>query len=64
LATTEEQAPAENLPGIVHLLQEVYPRIRPLTRLTEEKWIFEWPPEAEVAFLSLKKALCTAPVLG
>ena len=37
---------------------------KPLTRLTEEKRIFEWSPETENGFLALKEALCTAPVLG
>ena len=37
---------------------------KPLTRLTEEKRKFEWSPEAEVAFASLKEALCAAPVRG
>jgi hypothetical protein len=37
---------------------------KPLIRMTEEKRTFEWSPEAEAAFLSLKEALCTAPVLG
>jgi hypothetical protein len=35
-----------------------------LTRVTEEKRTFEWSPESEVAFRSLKETLCTAPVLG
>jgi hypothetical protein len=35
-----------------------------LTRLTEEKRIFEWSTETETAFQALKDALCTAPVLG
>jgi len=37
---------------------------KPLTRLAEEKRTFDWSPEAEAAFRSLKEALCTAPVLG
>jgi len=36
---------------------------KPLTRLTEEKWTFEWFPQVETAFQSLKEALCTALVL-
>jgi hypothetical protein len=35
-----------------------------LTQLTEEKRPFNWSPEAEIAFHSLKNALCTTPVLG
>jgi hypothetical protein len=38
--------------------------LKSLTRLTEEKRMFEWYPEAEATFRSLKEALCTAPVLG
>jgi hypothetical protein len=38
--------------------------VKPLTRLTEEKRIFEWSAEIENAFQTLKEALCTAPVLG
>jgi hypothetical protein len=37
---------------------------KPLTRLAEEKRTFEWSPEAEAAFRSVKEALCTAPVVG
>jgi hypothetical protein len=37
---------------------------KPLTRLIEEKRIFEWSAETETAFQTLKEALCTAPVLG
>jgi len=37
---------------------------KPLTRMTEEKWTFEWSPEAQTAFQSLKEAMCTARVLG
>jgi hypothetical protein len=37
---------------------------KPLTRLTEERRIFEWSTETETACQALKKALCTTPVLG
>jgi hypothetical protein len=37
---------------------------KPLTRLTEEKRMFEWSTESEIAFGALKEALCSAPVLG
>jgi hypothetical protein len=36
---------------------------KPLTRLTEEKQAFQWTPEVETAFQTLKEALCTAPSL-
>jgi hypothetical protein len=36
---------------------------KPLIRMTEEKRTFEWSIETEIAFQSLKEALCT-PVLG
>jgi hypothetical protein len=35
-----------------------------LTQLTEENRLFNWSPEAETAFHSLKNVLCTTPVLG
>jgi hypothetical protein len=35
-----------------------------LTKLTEQKKIFQWTPGAETAFQTLKGALCTAPVLA
>jgi hypothetical protein len=35
-----------------------------LTRSTKEKQASQWFPEVEVAFQSLKKALCTAPILS
>jgi hypothetical protein len=37
---------------------------KPLTKPTEEERTFEWSTEAETAFQALKKALCTAPILG
>lgn len=36
---------------------------RPLTRLTSKKCKFEWTPEANDAFNTLKSALITAPIL-
>jgi hypothetical protein len=35
---------------------------KPLTKLIE-KQAFQWTPEVEAAFQTLKKALCTAPIL-
>jgi hypothetical protein len=35
-----------------------------LTKLTEHKQSSQWTPEAEVAFQTLKGALCTAPILA
>jgi hypothetical protein len=37
---------------------------KPLTKLIEEKQAFQWTPEVEAAFRTLKKALCTAPILA
>jgi hypothetical protein len=37
---------------------------KPLTKLTEQKQSFQWTPEAEGAFQTLKSALCTAPILA
>jgi hypothetical protein len=37
---------------------------KPLTRLTEEKRLFELSTETEKAFRALKEALCMAPVLS
>jgi hypothetical protein len=33
-----------------------------LTKLMEEKQTFQWIPEVEAAFQTLKEALCTAPI--
>jgi hypothetical protein len=35
---------------------------KPLTKLTEEKQAFQWAPEVEAFFQTLKEALCTAPI--
>jgi hypothetical protein len=35
-----------------------------LTRLTDEKQAFQWTPEVEAAFQTLKGALCAAPILA
>jgi hypothetical protein len=37
---------------------------KPLTRVTEEKRAFQWTPEVEAAFQTLKGALCTSPILA
>jgi hypothetical protein len=37
---------------------------KPLTTLMEEKGAFQWTPEVEAAFQTLKKSLCTAPILA
>jgi hypothetical protein len=37
---------------------------KPLTKLTEQKQAFLWTPEVETAFQTLKRALCTAPILA
>jgi hypothetical protein len=34
-----------------------------LTTLTEEKQAFQWTPEVEAAFQTLKGVLCAAPIL-
>lgn len=36
----------------------------PLTKLTSVKVPFDWPPEAEAAFVKLKDLFCSAPVLS
>jgi hypothetical protein len=37
---------------------------KPLTKLTEEKRAFQWTPEVETAFETLKETLCTAPIFA
>jgi hypothetical protein len=37
---------------------------KPLTKLTQQKRAFLWTPEVETAFQTLKRALCTAPILA
>jgi hypothetical protein len=36
---------------------------KPMTRLTEEKRAFQWTPEVETTFQTLKETLCTASIL-
>jgi hypothetical protein len=35
-----------------------------LTKLMEEKQAFQWTPEVEAAFRTLKEALCAAPIFA
>jgi hypothetical protein len=37
---------------------------KPLTKLTEQKHAFQWTPEVEAAFQTLKGALCAVPILA
>jgi hypothetical protein len=37
---------------------------KPLTKLTEQKQVFQWTPEVETAFQTLTGALCSAPILA
>jgi hypothetical protein len=37
---------------------------KPLTKLTEQKRAFLWTPGVETAFQTLKRALCTVPILA
>lgn len=37
---------------------------KPLTQFMEEEQTYQWTPEADAAFWSLKESLCMAPVLG
>jgi hypothetical protein len=37
---------------------------KPLTKLTEQKQAFQWTPEVEAGFQTLKGALCAAPILA
>lgn len=46
------------------LLQTVYRKIYPLTRLTQKDRKFEWSEDCEKAFNSLKHLLTTAPILS
>jgi hypothetical protein len=37
---------------------------KPLTKLTEQKQSLQWTPEVKAAFQTLKRALCSAPILA
>jgi hypothetical protein len=38
--------------------------VKPLTKFMEEQQAFQWTPEVEATFQTLKEALCAAPVLA
>jgi hypothetical protein len=38
--------------------------VKPPTKLSEQKKSFQWTPETEAAFQTLKGALCAAPILA
>jgi hypothetical protein len=52
----------------MHTLQTVYLQFhqhcKNADELTEEKKAFQWTPEVEAAFQTLKEALCTALILA
>jgi hypothetical protein len=51
----------------VHVLQTIsgFANItKPPTKLTEQKQSFRWTSEVEAAFQTLKRALCSAPILA
>jgi hypothetical protein len=68
MAKPKEEVRNEKLPGPMHILQTVYFRFsniaKWLTKLMEVKQAFQCTPEVEVAFQTLKEALCTAPILA
>jgi hypothetical protein len=37
---------------------------KPLTKLTEEKQPFQWTPDVEAPFQTLKRALCATPIIS
>jgi hypothetical protein len=37
---------------------------KPLTKFTEWKQAFQWTPEVEAAFETIKETLCTVPILA
>jgi hypothetical protein len=37
---------------------------KPLTKLTEEKQLFQWTAEVKTAFQTLNRALCASPILA
>jgi hypothetical protein len=37
---------------------------KPLTKLMEQRQAFQWTPEVEAAFQTIKGALCAAPILA
>jgi hypothetical protein len=38
--------------------------VKPLTKLTEEKQVFQWTPEVEATFQTLNEAFCAAHILA
>jgi hypothetical protein len=50
---------------VSQLFISIFPNVaKPLTKLTEKKQACQWMVQVEVAFQTLKEALCTAHILA